>query len=356
MNQTSSNHIKELLESCSLVSNNPKQEPEIVLDGDFSNETILITGAAGTIGSGLSKLLVKNKFKKLILLDNAETPLYFLQKELERYHLSNVYLVLTDIRDKLSMKDIFEEFKPSLIFHAAAYKHVTMMESNPYEAVKLNVLATENLADLAMKHKVKKFVFISTDKAVNPMSVMGMTKHICERYLDNLNAKKKTKFLMTRFGNILESNGSLIPLFKKQIEQGIPLTITDTEVTRYFITKAKAYYLILKIAAQENWEHSLFTFNMGEPIKILDLAHSLLELNKLDIQDHIRIVGLRPGEKLHEDIISDTEELKPTLYNDILFVVYKTNKTLTKSNLKPLKAITPYDKASTIKAILKEFI
>ena len=356
MNQTNSNRIKKLLESCSLASNNPKQEPEIVLDCDFSNETILITGAAGTIGSGLSKLLLKSKFKALILIDNAETPLYYLQKELERYPLSNVYIVLADIRDELSIKDIFEEFIPSLMFHTAAYKHVTMMESNPYEAVKLNILATGYLADLAMKHKIKKFVFISTDKAVDPISVMGMTKHICERYLDHLNTKNKTRFLMTRFGNILESNGSLIPLFRKQMDQGIPLTITDPEVTRYFITKAKACQLILNIADKNNWKHNMFTFNMGEPIKILDLAHSLLKLNKLDIQDHIKIVGLRPGEKLHEDIISDTEKLKPTQYNDVLYVVSKTNKTLTKSNLNPLKAITPYDKASTIKAILKIFI
>ena len=352
MDPTSYNRIEKLLET----NSNPAQDSERGSGYDFSKETILITGAAGTVGSSLSKLLLNSRFKALVLLDNAETPLYYLQKELEPFCPKNVFIALADIRDELSMRNVFEEFKPTLIFHAAAYKHVPMMESNPYEAVKLNIFGTLLLAELALKHNVKKVVFISTDKAVNPSSVMGMTKRIGERFLNHLNTQNKTRFLAVRFGNIIESNGSLIPLFKKQIEQGNPLSITDENVTRYFISKLKACHLILKIATNSTWEHSLFSFDMGKPIKILDMAHYFLKLHNLDVHDNIKTIGLRPGEKLHEDIISENEALKPSAYNDIFYVIPKSSQTLTVSDLEPLRAITPYDKPSTIKDILKGFI
>ena len=185
----------------------------------------------------------------------------------------NIYFILTDVRDETSMQELFSTFKPSMVFHTAAYKHVPMMEANPYEAVKLNILATTFLADLALLHNTKKFVFISTDKAVNPISIMGLTKRIGERYLMDLNSKNSTKFLITRFGNIIGSNGSLIPLFNKQLELGRPLTVTSPEVSRYFIPKLKACQHILEISNEAHGKHALFTFNMGKPIKIIDLAN-----------------------------------------------------------------------------------
>ena len=350
MDKDVSNQIRKLLEDGSLLAKDNDFLASV--DFDFSEETILITGAAGTIGSGITKLLLNNPFKKLILLDNAESPLYYLQKELESYQKPNVHFVLTDIRDEASMQELFSTFKPSLIFHTAAYKHVPMMEAYPHEAVKLNILATKFLADLALLNNTKKFVFISTDKAVNPISIMGLTKRIGERYLMDLNSKNSTKFLITRFGNILGSNGSLIPLFKKQLESGRPLTVTSPEVTRYFINKLKACQHILEISNEAHWKHALFTFNMGEPIKIIDLATCFLEFSGYDIQNNIEIIGLRPGEKLHEEMLSDSEELKPTTYEDILYIVQTKQIPQNSIDLEPIKSITPNDKAYRIKAIL----
>lgn len=352
MNESLSNHIKTLLEVSSSFPINKEVNP----DFDFSNQTILITGAAGTIGSGLSKLLATSTFKNLILLDNAETPLYYLQKEFELHRFSNIHFILADIRDNHAMEEIFKAYNPSYIFHTAAYKHVPMMESNPYEAVKLNILATKHLADLALKHRVKTFLFISTDKAVNPISVMGMTKRIGELYLESLNLKNSTRFLTTRFGNILGSNGSLIPLFKKQLDLGIPLTITGKEVTRYFISNKKACLLILKIAVHNHWEHALFTFKMGDPIRIIDVALVFLEINRLNIKNNIEMIGLRPGEKYHETFVSDTEVLKSTDDTDIMYITSKKEQKAPTFNWKSIEDITPLDRPSQIKAILERSI
>ena len=354
MNKDVYKHIRQLLESCSLIKKDNEYLPSVKLD--FSEETILITGAAGTIGSGITQLLLKTRFKKLILIDNAESPLYYLQKELEVYQNLNIYFILTDVRDETSMQELFSTFKPSMVFHTAAYKHVPMMEAHPYEAVKLNILATKFLADLALINNTQKFVFISTDKAVNPISIMGMTKRICERYLMDLNSKNSTKFLVTRFGNILGSNGSSMPLFEKQLALGRPLTVTSPEVTRYFITKLKACQHILEISNEAHWKHALFTFNMGKPIKIIDLATCFLEFSGYDIQNNIEIIGLRPGEKLHEEMSSDTEELKPTIYKDILYILEKTDQKQNAIDLEPIKSITPNDKIYSIKAILKDVL
>ena len=291
-----------------------------------------------------------------MLLDNAESPLYYLQNEFEVFQKPNVHFVLTDIRDETSIQEIFREFKPSLIFHTAAYKHVPMMEANPYEAVRLNILATKFLADLALINKTKKLVFISTDKAVNPISIMGLTKRICERYLLDLNLKNSTKFLITRFGNIIGSNGSLIPLFEKQLELGRPLTVTSPEVRRYFIDKFKACQHILEISNEAHWKYALFTFNMGKPIKIIELARSFLEFSGYEIQNNIEFIGLRPGEKLHEEMISDSEALKSTTYKDILYIVQKTHQQQKSIDLEPLKSIPPNDKADRIKAILTSLL
>jgi FlaA1/EpsC-like NDP-sugar epimerase len=357
MNLPTFNRIKRLLEESGLLSN-VNTTSDFEFHPNFQNETILITGAAGSIGSEISKQIAKGSFKRLILVDNAESPMYFLQKEFEQFAHTNIYFLITDVRDAVSMQEVFETFKPSLVFHTAAYKHVPLMESNPYEAVKLNVLATQTLAELALINTCKKFVFISTDKAVNPVSIMGMTKRIGELYLQSLNLKNSTKFLITRFGNVLGSNGSLLPLFKKQIELGKPLTITSPKVSRYFINKSKACHLILKIASYEQWQHSIFTFDMGEPIKIMDLAKTYISLQKNKNEDQIDMafIGLRPGEKLHEDIISKSEIIKNTHDKDILYVTQKNDYPTNLIDLKKLESITPCQKTSEIKLILESYL
>lgn len=354
MNQTHFSRIKKLLEASGLLSQ-AKQEP--IVDFDFSNDTILITGAAGTIGSGIAKQLITCSFKQLVLLDNAETPFYFLQKELEPSQISNLHFVLSDIRDEDAMKELFETWKPSLVFHTAAYKHVPLMESNPYEAVRLNVFGTKILADLALQNGTKKFVFISTDKAANPISVMGMTKRIAENYLKGLDTLNKTGFLITRFGNVLGSNGSLIPVFKNQIQTQNTLSITHKDVTRYFIDKDRACHLVLTIGSKDQWTSTMFTFDMGEPIKIIDLAKVFIELQTISSGSAIQInyTGLRPGEKLHEDLISDSEELSPTEYDDIWYILPKQKTEPVICNLEPLQSIKAFQTPSDIKRMISKF-
>ncbi|WP_339916577.1 polysaccharide biosynthesis protein [Yeosuana marina] len=354
MNETNSNRIKKLLNGSDVIRDNQNNP---ALDFDFSNETILITGAAGTIGSGLAKLLIHTPFKHLILLDNAETPLYYLQNELERLSIQNIDIILSDIRYEDAMNDLFKNLKPSIIFHTAAYKHVPLMESNPYEAVKLNIFGTKLLADLAIQYQTKKMVFISTDKAVHPISVMGMTKRIAEMYLEHLNKPHQTQFVITRFGNVLGSNGSLIPLFKKQIERDQAITVTDSDVSRYFINKDKACQLILKIAHNDDWEYPVLTFDMGKPIKIMDVAKTFIKLHHTNTDNKIaiKLIGLRPGEKLHEDIIATNEQLKPTQYQDILYVVKNQDEYSKPLDLTSLQGINSYQKPSEIKAILSTY-
>lgn len=267
------NHIKQLINDSGLIHSNGKLKksyPKL----NLSNETILITGAAGSIGSELTKQLLHCNYKKLILIDIAESPLFELQQELKEKS-DNIEFIILNIVEKESLSHLFKKHKPTLIFHTAAYKHVPLMEYNPYEAVKLNIIATKLLADLSILHAAEKFVFISTDKAVNPISTMGMTKRIAERYLLSLNSENKTKFIINRFGNIFGSNGSVVPLFISQINSGTPITVTSKDMSRYFICKHKACSLILKIATFNTMDASMLTFNMGNPIKILDLARVL---------------------------------------------------------------------------------
>lgn len=357
MNISNSKYIKELLDASGLLDlQGKKTNPE--LNHDFSDEIILITGAAGSIGSEIAMQLSTCSFKKLILLDIAETPLYYLLQELKEHHNLNIDFVLTDIRDESSMKIVFEKHKPSLVFHTAAYKHVPLMEDNPYEAVRLNVFATKLLADLSVLYNTKRFVFISTDKAVDPISVMGFTKRIAERYLEQLKNSTNTAFLITRFGNVFGSNGSIVPLFLNQIKTGIPLTITSKKATRYFISKNKACRLILKIAALEKASFGIFTFNMGKPIKIIDLAKIIISHyeNTTSNQIAMKITGLRPGEKLHESIVSKNEILEATVCDAILLVKPKDHFKEKHINLEVLKNITPNKKPSEIKYVLKSFI
>ena len=356
MSLSHSNRIKQLIEHWYRHSENPSHEETLQEDFNFSEETILITGAAGTIGSGLTKRLINSTCQSLILIDNAETPLYFLKKEYKSSTTENIHFVLADIRDAYAMKQLFEVHQPTMVFHTAAYKHVSMMESNPYEAIKLNILATKQLAELAIIQNVHKFIFISTDKAVNPISVMGMTKRIGELYLSGLNKTSSTSFLIARFGNIIGSNGSLLPLFNKQIKKGLPLTITSHKVTRYFIQKSKACELILKIAEDHHWKHYLFTFNMGKPIKIIELAKQFLKLTGSDVASTIKIIGLKPGEKEHEDLTAENEVLEPSHIENILYVKNKSNVSSDAINLELIETLLAYKKPDEIKMLLKKLV
>lgn len=319
MNKETANRIDDMLYESELFPSNNNNHTYNSFD--FSNETILITGAAGSIGSGLSKQLINCKYKKLILVDIAESPLYELIKELEFKDTSQIEFKLLDITNKNSIKHLFKKYKPTIIFHAAAYKHVPMMESNPHKAVKLNILGTKLLADLAREYEVKKFIFISTDKAVNPIGVMGASKRIGEIYMNYMNKKGNIKYITTRFGNIFGSNGSVIPLLKKQIESESPITITDESMTRLFISKQKACNLILKLASTNGLSYNLYTLNMGTPIRIMDIIERLIAFYKdLSKFPEIKIIGLRPGEKMHEEIISENENLIQTDDSDIIAI------------------------------------
>ena len=353
MNTPASNHIQQLIHD-SGIFNSKKNSKKSYPNLDFSNDTILITGAAGSIGSELTKQLMHCNYKNLILVDIAESPLYELQQELEHNTSINAEFILLNITEKESLNYLFKTYTPTLVFHTAAYKHVPLMETNPYEAVKLNIIGTKLLADLSIKYQVKKFVFISTDKAVNPISVMGMSKRIAEHYLLNLNNQNKTKFIVTRFGNIFGSNGSVVPLFINQINSGKPITVTDKNISRYFICKHKACSLILEIAAFKNFERPVFTFNMGNPIKILDLAKVLITFYNEDI--NIEITKIRPGEKLHEEILASNEILVPTTHKDIMQVKNKNDESNNILNLEELLKITPFQPASEIKMTLKKYI
>jgi FlaA1/EpsC-like NDP-sugar epimerase len=286
---------------------------------EFRGETVLVTGAAGSIGSELVKQLSNFDVKHLILIDQAESPLYDVEQDLKRDGKHNYTAIVADIRDGLRIDSIFQTYKPTMVFHAAAYKHVPLMEKAPYEAIKINVNGTKLLADTASRYNVKKFVFVSTDKAVNPTSVMGATKRIAEMYITCLQKESKTKFITTRFGNVLGSNGSVIPLFKKQIEAGSPLTLTHKDITRYFMTIPEASQLVLE-AGTMGKGGEIFIFDMGESVKIFDLAKNMIRLSGLRYPEDIdiKITGLRPGEKLYEELLANGENTLSTYHKKIL--------------------------------------
>ncbi len=297
----------------------------IVLDEDqmkfeFSGKIILVTGAAGSIGSGIVRQLANYHPKKVVILDQAESPTYDFQNALRSdFPELEFEVVIGDIRNKERMSNLFATYKPSYVFHAAAYKHVPLMEDNPSESILTNVKGTKNLVDLAIENNVYKFVMISTDKAVNPTNVMGASKRIAEIYAQYSNAKGDTKFITTRFGNVLGSNGSVIPLFQRQIEQGGPITVTDERVTRFFMTIPEACQLVLDAGAMgEGGE--IFVFDMGESVKIMDLAKKMIRLSGLELGKdiEIKVTGLRPGEKLYEELLAKEENTLPTHHPKIL--------------------------------------
>ena len=283
-------------------------------------KVIMVTGAAGSIGSETCRQVLHYKPQRLILLDQAESPLYDIQFELrnnEPYRSMNIPMdfIIGNVKDNIKMREVFSKYKPNIVYHAAAYKHVPLMEEFPYEAVFVNVLGTKNIADLAMEFNVEKFVMISTDKAVNPTNVMGATKRIAEIYTQSRKSDNTT-FVTTRFGNVLGSNGSVIPLFKKQLANGGPLTVTDRNIIRYFMTIPEACSLVLEAGVMGEKE-DIFVFDMGEPVKIYDLAKKMIKLSGKDGIE-IEITGLRPGEKLYEELLSTKENTIPTKHAKIM--------------------------------------
>lgn len=286
------------------------------IERGLKGKTILITGAAGSIGSEIARQLTMFATKQLILVDQAETPAFYLNEELRRkYPFCNFEIIIGDVTRPEIMERIFAKYEPDIVFHAAAYKHVPVMESHPCEAFRVNVGGTKILTDLSIKYGVKKFVMISSDKAVNPTNVMGATKKICELLVQGLSKRKgvSTQFIITRFGNVLGSNGSVIPLFNKQIEEGGPVTVTHPEIKRFFMTISEACQLVLEAGFMGN-DGQIFVFDMGEQVKILDVAHNLIRFSGLEPEKDIKIkyTGLRPGEKLFEELFSRDEPQEPT--------------------------------------------
>lgn len=304
----------------------------IVLDthsisSQLRGKTIMVTGAAGSIGSEIVRQVIGFNPKTIVILDQAETPLHSLSLEIANCNPKiTIHNVLADVRNKQVLKQVFKLYQPQVVYHAAAYKHVPLMEENPSQAVFTNILGTKILADLSHKHKVERFVMVSTDKAVNPSSVMGASKRIAEKYVQSLNYKHRndsenngTKFITTRFGNVLGSNGSVVPLFKKQIEEGGPITITHPDIIRYFMTIPEACQLVLEAGAMGNGGE-VYIFDMGDPVKIIDLARKMIKLAGFmpEKQIKIKIVGLRPGEKLYEELLNDTAKTLPTHHEKIM--------------------------------------
>ena len=281
---------------------------------ELEGKVVMVTGAAGSIGSEICRQVMHYNPARLVMVDQAESPVYDLQYELCRKEpfasmKVPVDFIVANVKDKARMEEIFAEYHPQLVYHAAAYKHVPLMEQFPYEAVLVNVFGTKTVADLAVKYKAEKFVMISTDKAVNPTNVMGATKRMAEIYTQSRHLDG-TKFITTRFGNVLGSNGSVIPLFKKQLAQGGPLTVTDENIIRYFMTIPEACSLVLKASAMGE-DGNIFVFDMGKPVRIYDLAQKMIKLSGMtDVQ--IEITGLRPGEKLYEELLATKENTIPT--------------------------------------------
>ncbi len=286
---------------------------------EINGKIVWITGGAGSIGSEIARQLINFQPKKIIIIDSGETPLYHIDLELSKYQHKNIEYVVGDVRNKARMEKAFIEFEPDIIYHAAAYKHVPLMENNPSEAIYTNVYGTKIIADLANKYNVNKFIMVSTDKAVNPTNVMGASKRLAEIYVQSLNSISNTAFITTRFGNVLGSNGSVIPLFTKQIQNGGPITLTHPDITRFFMTIPEACQLVLEAGNRGNGGE-IFVFDMGKSVKILDLAKKMVQLSGLEVGKDIQIIytGLRPGEKLYEELLANDENTLPTEHKKIM--------------------------------------
>jgi len=345
--------IEDLLARDAIQIDNP------ILKSEFFGKTILVTGAAGSIGSELARQLIEYRPQQLVCVDQAETPMYELDLLLaaSEWH-SHAALRIADITDAAKMEQIFEQYRPDYVFHAAAYKHVPLMERNPAEAIKVNVLGTRIVADLAHRYGAQKMVLISTDKAVNPTNVMGASKRIAELYVQSFNECSSTQFITTRFGNVLGSNGSVIPRFRKQIEEGGPVTVTHPEVTRYFMTIPEACSLVLEAGAMSRGGE-VFIFDMGQPVKIADLARKMIKLSGLEPDVDIKVVftGLRPGEKLYEELLISGEDNLPTHHPKILIArVIRSGKAEVDAHLAELAHLAAAQNNQHIVAKMKEIL
>ena len=331
------------------------------IENFLKNKTVLITGAAGSIGSELSRQVLNFNPKKVLFLDQDETGIFNLLKEIENFlsDKSKIIPVIADITDKNKINSIFENLKPDIVFHAAAYKHVPLMQENPDEAVKNNIFGTKILAELSVKHNAEKFVFISTDKAVNPTSVMGATKRVGEMICQSAGSESKTKFVSVRFGNVLNSRGSVIPIFRQQISKGGPVEVTHPEMKRYFMLNSEACLLVMQAGAMGKGGE-VFVLDMGEPVKIVDLAKDMIKLSGFEPDKDIAIVfvGTRPGEKLFEEILT-AEEGTQTTQNKKIFIAKIQSKLSSQELLEKLGKLEKeigFSEKEKIHALLKEIV
>lgn len=356
-NQIRKINIEDLLERA------PIKLDEDKIKSDVLNKVILVTGAAGSIGREIVIQLTKFRPKRIIIFDQAESPLYDLELDLrEKLNFFDFDIVIGNVSNKLRIKKVFETFSPNIVFHAAAYKHVPMMENNPSEAILTNVIGTKTIADASLQYKINKFVMVSTDKAVNPTNIMGASKRIAEIYIQNLQRKNITSFITTRFGNVLGSNGSVIPRFKQQIDSGGPVTITHPKITRFFMTIPEACQLVLQAGAIGNGGE-IFIFDMGKSVKIVDLAKKMIKLSGLELGKDINLkfTGLRPGEKLFEELLADKENTIPTEHKKIM--IAKTRKYLPEEVEKKISSLIQslntndnFEIVKNMKDIVPEFI
>ncbi len=342
-----------------LLERSPIELSNTEISGYIEDKVVLVTGGGGSIGSELCRQIMKYKPKRLVVVDVYENNAYDLQMELNRKYPDNKPTVLiASVRDKRRLNDIFKEYKPYIVFHAAAHKHVPLMEVSPSEAIKNNVFGTLNVAMCADEYKVKHFVMISTDKAVNPTNIMGATKRMCEMIVQSMHKISSTEFVAVRFGNVLGSNGSVIPLFKRQIEEGGPVTVTHKDITRYFMTIPEAAQLVLQAASYAKGGE-IFVLDMGKPVKIYDLAKNLIRLSGytpgVDIK--IEVTGLRPGEKLYEELLMNEEGLKKTRHNKIFI---GTPIDISMERLKPdldlLSEAAEYNDVEKVKDIIERVV
>ncbi|MEG2869199.1 MAG: nucleoside-diphosphate sugar epimerase/dehydratase [Terrisporobacter sp.] len=340
------------------------REPIKVNLGEMSeylqDHVVLVTGGGGSIGSELCRQIASFGPKQLIILDNYENNAYAIQQELIRKYGNKLDLktVIASVREEKRMDEIFNTYKPAVVFHAAAHKHVPLMEKSPGEAIKNNIFGTRNVARLADKYKAKKFVLISTDKAVNPTNIMGATKRAAEMIIQTMNESSETEFVAVRFGNVLGSNGSVIPLFKKQIEEGGPITITHPDIIRYFMTIPEAVQLVIQAGAMAKGGE-IFVLDMGDPVKIVDLAYNLVTLSGFEpnVDIEIKFTGLRPGEKLYEELLMSEEGLEDTEHKKIFIgkpIEFDVDKT--KNHLEVLKNIVEQEEVELIDNVMRELV
>lgn len=332
---------------------------QVLVNGDnikeiIKDKTVFVTGGAGSIGSELARQIAKYNPKKLVTIDVNENDLYFLELELKRtFKNLDLQSEVCNIREQDKVELLFARYKPNIVFHAAAHKHVPLMEHNPEEAIKNNIFGTKKVAEVAIKYEVDRFVLISTDKAVNPTNIMGATKRGCEIVVETMNKKGKTKFMAVRFGNVLGSNGSVIPIFKKLISEGKNLTLTHPDITRYFMTIPEAAQLVIEAGALGKGGE-LFILDMGEPVKIMDLAKTMIKLSNASVD--IDIVGLRPGEKLYEELLYDVGAAQKTENNKIFITRIDETDINLDEHLEALSIAIKNPKKNELKELMKKFV